>query len=62
MGNVVNLHAERWIEGVFDESGVKVDVSTKGRVRFSGTGVLSMEQMARLGETLSLAYTENDDG
>lgn len=63
MGNVISLHAERWVEAVFDEeSGVKVDVSTKGRVRFSGSGVLSVEQMARLGEALAVAYTEDDDG
>ena len=62
MGNVISLHAERWVEGVFEESGLKVDVSTKGNVRFTGTATLTMEQMARLGETLSVAYREDDDG
>ncbi len=62
MGNVVSLHAERWVESVFEESGVKVDVSTKGRVRFTGDGILSMEQMARLGEALSVAYKDDDNG
>jgi hypothetical protein len=63
MGNVISLHAERWIE-VFDESGVHVDVSTKGRVRFiseSGdVAVLSMEQMARLGGVLTVAFTSEE--
>lgn len=62
MGNVISLHAERWVEGVFEESGLRVDVSTKGNVRFSGNATLSMEQMARLGEALSVAYKEDDDG
>ena len=66
MGKVITLHAERWIEGVFDESNLRVDVSTKGNVRFiSESGdvtVLTMEQMSRLGEALSVAYMEDDDG
>jgi len=82
MGEVISLHAERWIVGVFEESGIRVDVSTKGQVRFvqfkheSGFpeppsdggyaipvwSILTMEQMARLGEALSVAYKENEDG
>lgn len=73
MGNVISLHAERWIEGVFEESGLRVDVSTKGNVRFITNhdpnhpaqyvgATLTMEQMARLGEALSVAYKEDDDG
>lgn len=73
MGDVVSLHVERWINAVFEESGLRVDVSTKGRVRFvTGTDVypqhactgatLDMEQMARLGEALSTAYKEDEDG
>jgi hypothetical protein len=65
MGNVVSLHAERWINAVFEEAGLRVDVSTKGRVRFSTAPgdlpVLSMEQMARLGEALSVAYAEDEE-
>jgi len=74
MGQVISLHAERWVEGVFEESGLRIDVSTKGNVRFSiGAGepgaaangvesrVLTMEQMARLGEALSVAYREEED-
>ena len=59
--NVIRLFDERWVEGVFEESGVKVDVSSKGRVRFSGNATLTMEQMMRLGEVLSIAYKEDDD-
>ena len=71
MGEVISLHAERWIVGVFEESGSRVDVSTKGNVVFcvtrsaGPTGAvahLTMEQMARLGEALSVAYKENEDG
>jgi hypothetical protein len=61
MSKVVNLHAERWIEGIFEESGLRVDVSTKGNVRFRGNATLTMEQMARLGEALSIAYRKDDD-
>jgi len=63
MAKVVQLHAERWVEGVFDEANLRVDVSTKGRVRFiseSGdVSVLSMEQMMRLGQVLSVAFTDD---
>lgn len=77
MGNVISLHAERWIEGVFESHGtssaIRVDVSTKGRVRFVVANgavspaqnyghTLSMEEMAELGEALSVAYKEDDDG
>ena len=70
MSNVISLHAERWIQGVFEESNLRVDVSTKGNVRFNVKDVdgfpsfatLTMEQMARLGEALSVAYKEDDDG
>lgn len=66
MGQLINLHAERWIEGVFNEEGLRVDVSTKGNVRFiqsipdeaDAIAVLSMEQIAKLGEALSVAYKE----
>lgn len=67
MGKVVTLHAERWIEGVFEEDNMRVDVSTKGNVRFNisapgNLSILTMEQMSRLGEALSVAYMEDDDG
>lgn len=70
MGNVISLHAERWVEGVFEHGTLRVDVSTKGRVRFNimvdDNGevdeILDMQQMANLGEALSVAYKEDDDG
>lgn len=68
MGDVINLHAERWIKA-FMEDGLAVHVSSKGRVRFfteepSAGATISMEQMMRLGKALALAYSgeEGDDG
>ena len=67
---VINLFDERWIESVFNEKtpegGLRVDVSTKGRVRFTTTvdlhGVtLSMKQMMELGKALTRAY-DDDEG
>lgn len=60
--NVVRLFDERWVEGVFEASGIRVDISSKGRVRFSGEGILSMEQMLELGQVLTTAYAEDDGG
>lgn len=75
MGKVVRLHAERWIEGVYEagtpRNNLRVDVSTKGNVRFTievsdgrdGAAlstVVSMEGMAKMTEALSVAYKEDD--
>lgn len=65
MGNVVNLHAERWVE-VFMEDGLCVRVSSKGRVTFftadhEAGATISMEQMMRLGQALATAYGKEDD-
>jgi hypothetical protein len=72
MSKVVNLHAERWVDSVFDESDLRVDVSTKGRIRFTvgsniydekntQTTILTMEQMASLGEAISIAFRDEED-
>ena len=76
-GNVVGLFDERWVENVFAESGdqgaLRVDISTKGRVRFINANdevvppqftaaILSLEQMARLGEILKVAFSKDDGG
>jgi hypothetical protein len=73
MSNVIDLHAERWVEGVFELEGFRVDVSSIGNVRFwmgldgeipSGAiecRILSMKQMAQLGEALSIAYSKDSD-
>lgn len=58
MAKVIQLHAERWATA-FEEDGVKVDVSSKGRVCISAAEdgkVLSMEQVMRLGQALATAY------
>lgn len=65
MGDVVKLHAERWVEA-FSEDGLAVHVSSKGRVRFftaeHETGAtISMEQMMRLGQALATAYGKEDE-
>jgi hypothetical protein len=66
MANVVRLFDERWVEDVFHEGNLWVSVSTKGRVRFvTGDGrpaILTMEQMMRLGQVLSVAFTDDNDG
>jgi len=67
VGDVVKLHAERWVE-IFLEDGLCVEISTKGRVRFftesfEHGATIGMEQMMRLGKALALAYSgeEGDD-
>lgn len=65
MGDVIKLHAERWVE-LFMEDGLAVHVSSKGRVRFftedhEGGATISMEQMMRLGKALAEAYGKEDD-
>ena len=65
-GNVVNLFGERWVNDVFHEGNLWVSISTKGRVRFvTGDGnpaILSMEQMMKLGQVISVAFTADDEG
>ncbi len=65
MGDVVQLHAERWVE-VFSEAHLTVQVSTKGRVKFMTTGTepwstISMAQMMKLGQMLTEAYTDEEE-
>lgn len=77
MGVVKNLFDERWVENVFaetcDQGALRVDISTKGRVRFITANdvvdppqftaaILSMEQVSRLGELIAVAFTRNDEG
>lgn len=61
--NVVALFDERWVEDVFVGGNLWVSISTKGRVRFvTGDGkpaVLSMEQMMKLGEVITVAFTSD---
>ncbi len=72
MGNVVKLHAERWVE-VFDENDLMVEVSTKGNIRFTvghngeipggcvESREISMRQMLQLGKMLSIAYGADEE-
>ena len=57
MGTVINLRPESWNTGVFNEAGLRVDVSSRGNVRLAAeaptSSVLTLAQVVRLIEALS---------
>lgn len=67
MGKVITLSTERWVQ-VFDAGGLRVDVSTDGRVKFlSGDDavegeppILNMSQIVELTIALILAFESTD--
>lgn len=66
MGKLVKLNAERWVNDLFREGDLAVDMSTKGNVRFrilndTGVETITLEALQSLGERISAVLRDDEE-